>query len=177
MTSRQRNSVSQAQQAKLSESTPAAGNDRQVAVLNRLRDAINAAYGYRDGAPRINLGPCGRFARDFRAQWNARFHAKINIVFVMTPDGTHCHHVLVRLPDGNYYDGGNGVMIAQALLWLYPDSHLDEMLEFDPTVLDKWSYGLGRSYPNCPNYSDEVTARLIDRHLAELSMVSAARLC
>ena len=42
-----------------------------VEALNALRNDINARYGYRDGAPRINLGPCGRFARDFRVRWNA----------------------------------------------------------------------------------------------------------
>jgi hypothetical protein len=42
------------------------------------------------------------------------------------------------------------------------------MVEFDPKLLDKWSYGLGREYPSCPNYSDETTARLIERYLAML---------
>ncbi len=143
---------------------------RHAAVLNRLSDAINAIYGYRDGAPRINLGPCGRFARDFRERWNARFSEPTNIVFVMTGDETNCHHVMVRLPDGNYYDGGNGVVTAQTVLCLYPGSRLDEMTEFDPMRLDKWSYGLGRSYPACPNYSDEITTRLIDQHLALLQV-------
>src|SRR6187401_2783996 len=60
--------------------------DRQVAVLNELRDEINLTYGFVDGGPRINRGPCGRFARIFHEQWNARFKEKINIVFVMMPD-------------------------------------------------------------------------------------------
>jgi hypothetical protein len=83
---------------------------------------------------------------------------------------------MVKLPDGSYYDGGNGVMTvitvitAQALQWLYPDSRLDEMTDFDPLLLDKWSYGLGRRYAAYPHYSDEMTARLIDHHLAELAM-------
>src|SRR5687767_328990 len=84
--------------------------DRQAAVLNRLRNEINLAYGYRNCAPRVNLGPCGRFAKTFREQWNARFRDEVNIVFVMSPDGAECFHVLVRLPDLNYYDGGNGVI-------------------------------------------------------------------
>ncbi|HLK56897.1 MAG TPA: hypothetical protein VKU00_10045, partial [Chthonomonadaceae bacterium] len=72
-----RKAVSHKRQAKLPQSAHAAANDRRVAVLNRLQDEINAAYGFRDGAPRINLGPCGRFARDFRERWKARFREEI----------------------------------------------------------------------------------------------------
>ena len=148
---------------------PVALSDRQVAVLNELRNEVNYIYGYDDGYPRVNLGPCGRFAKAFREQWNARFRHKINIVFVMTPAGDHCHHVLVKLPDGNYFDGGNGVIPGPTLLKQFsPGTRLDEMVEFDLKLLDKWSYGLGRKYPRCPNYSDETTARLIESHLAKL---------
>jgi hypothetical protein len=135
----------------------------EVQVLNRLRDEVNAAYGFRGGTPRINLGPCGRFARDFRERWNARFRDRpAHIIFVMADDGSQCHHVLVRLPDGN------GVTTVAALLALYPQSHIDDMTEFDPTLLDRRSYGLGRSYPECPNYSDDLTRRLVDHYLGML---------
>jgi hypothetical protein len=40
------------------------------------------------------------------------------------------------------------------------------MVTFDAALLDQRSYGLGRSYPECPNYSDALTRGLIDRHLA-----------
>src|SRR4051812_20382036 len=46
--------------------------DHNIAVLNALRDAINSVYGFREVTPRINLGPCGRFAKAFREEWNAR---------------------------------------------------------------------------------------------------------
>ena len=142
---------------------------RQIAVLNGLRDEINLNYGFRDAVPRVNLGPCGRFARDFREQWNARFPQQIHIVFVMSPDGKECYHVLVRLPDGNYFDGGNGVISGPALLKGYqPGTRLDEMAQFDWKLLDKWSYGLGRSYELCPNYSDELTAQIIEKHLIQM---------
>src|SRR5262245_48718943 len=86
-------------------------DDHQVAVLNGLRDEINLIYGYRYFAsPRVNWGPCGRFAKTFREEWNARFKEKVNIVFVMSIDGKVCYHVLIQLPDGNYFDGGNGVI-------------------------------------------------------------------
>lgn len=149
--------------------TDSTHSDRQVAVLNGLRNEINYVYGYKDYAPRVNLGPCGRFAKAFREQWNARFKKEVNIVFVMTADGKHCYHVLVKLPDGNYFDGGNGVIPGPTLLRQYPiGARLDEMIEFDLKQLDRWSYGLGRHYELCPNYSDETTARVIERHLAML---------
>lgn len=70
-----------------------------VEALNALHNDMNARYGYRDGTPRINLGPCGRFARDFRAQWNACFRDPVTIAFIMSNEGTTCHHVLVKLAE------------------------------------------------------------------------------
>jgi hypothetical protein len=139
-----------------------------IEALNALRNDMNALYGYRDGAPRINLGPCGRFARDFRAQWNARFRAPVTIAFIMSNVGTICHHVLVKLPDGKYFDGGNGVVADTALLRLFSDSRIEEMKEFDLKLLDQRSYGLGRTYPECPNYSDEFTQQAIEKRLTAL---------
>jgi hypothetical protein len=147
-------------------------NDRRVAVLNRLRNAILSTYGCLDGWPRINLGPCGRFARDLCEQWNARFNEKIHIVFLMTPDGSTCNHILVRLPDGNLYDGGFGVVTNEALQMILPENCLDEMTDFDLRRLDRWAYGLDRTYPNCPNYSDDVTQTLIANHLAEFPITN-----
>jgi hypothetical protein len=144
--------------------------EHNIAVLDALRDDINSEYGLRDKTPRINLGPCGRFAKTFREEWNARFAEKVNIVFVMSPNGAECYHVLVRLPNGDYYDGGNGVISGPALLEHYiPGTTLDEMLDFDFARLDKWSYGLTRKYDLCPNYSDDTTLRLITHHLDRLS--------
>jgi hypothetical protein len=137
-------------------------------VLDQLRDAVNENYGFRGDTPRVNLGPCGRFARDFRERWNARFREPCHVIFLMADDGSQCHHVLVRLPGGRCYDGGNGVIAEQALLRVYPNSHVEDMTVFDPALLDRRSYGLARSYPECPNYSDALTRRLIDSHLAML---------
>ena len=138
-------------------------------ALNALRNDIDARYGFRDGAPRINLGPCGRFARDFRERWNARFRDPVTIAFIMAnKDASNCFHVLVRLPGGQYYDGGQGVITAAFLATLYPDSHIEEMKNFDFALLDQRSYGLGRAYPECPNYSDEFTREVIEKRLSEL---------
>jgi hypothetical protein len=137
-----------------------------VEALNALRNDINARYGFRDGAPRINLGPCGRFARDFRARWNARFRDPVAIAFIMSNDGATCHHVLVKLPDGRFFDGGNGVVTDAALMRLFSDSRIEEMNDFDLKLLDRRSYGLDRTYPECPNYSDEFTQQVIEKRLA-----------
>ena len=145
------------------------GSAEMVETLSALRNDLDARYGFRDGSPRINLGPCGRFARDFRERWNARFREPVTIAFIMANnDAANCFHVLVKLPDGRYFDGGNGVMTAAFLQTLYPDGHLEEMKNFNFELLDRRSYGLGRTYPECPNYSDEFTRQMIERRLSEL---------
>jgi hypothetical protein len=142
---------------------------KMVEPLNALRDDINARYGFRNGTPRINLGPCGRFARDFRERWNARFREQVTIAFIMSnTDPSNCFHVLVRLPDGRYYDGGNGVMTGTFLTARYSGGHIEEMKQFDFELLDKRSYGLGRTYPECPNYSDEFTQQCVEKRLSEV---------
>ena len=133
------------------ESAPSATTtrlDRQTEVLNALSNEINSTYGYEDGIPRIN------------------------IVFLMAPDD-HCCHVLVKLPGGTYFDGGNGVLSGPALLDKFaqftPGVRIEEMVEFDLKLLDKHAHGLGRTYEHCPNYSDESTFRIIERYLAKLA--------
>jgi hypothetical protein len=141
---------------------------QRIAVLNALRNEINSVYGFRDGAPRVNLGPCGRFAKAFREQWNGRFKERVNIAFVMSNEREECFHVLLKLPDGRYYDGGNGVMTEGFLLALYPGARVEEMKQYDLELLDQRSYGLKRGYPLCTNYSDAITAKLIRSHLEKL---------
>jgi hypothetical protein len=145
-------------------------HSRRAAVLNGLRDEINAHYGFRQNAPCIDWGPCGRFAKAFREQWNGRFREKINIAFVMAPDGS-CHHVVVKFPYGSYFDGGNGVLSEPKLLALYGDNdRIEEMVEFDLSLLDRRVGGLNHEhYSWCPNYSDNLTAKVIGKHLALLS--------
>jgi hypothetical protein len=60
-------------------------------------------------------------------------------------------------------------MSAATLLQLFsPDDRIEDTVDFDLALLDKRSYGLNRSYRLCPNYSDAVTARIIEKHLALL---------
>jgi hypothetical protein len=42
------------------------------------------------------------------------------------------------------------------------------MKEFDFKLLDQRSYGLNRTYPECPNYSDQFTQQAIEKRLAAL---------
>ena len=90
-------------------------------------------------------------------------------VAVMPDDGGECCHVLVLLPGGGYFDGGNGVLSEEALLALHPGCRVEVMATFDPGLLDRRSGGLGRTYGRCPNYSDAVTAAIIAKHLALLA--------
>jgi hypothetical protein len=138
------------------------------AVLNRLRDEINALYGFdANGTPRINCGPCARFAILLRDQCRGRFGQVLNIACVMSPDGTECGHVLLKFPDGSYYDGGNGVVSDEQVLARYAHCSIEEMAVFDRQLLDERVGGLNHDhYPLCPNYSDATSARLIERHLA-----------
>ena len=140
------------------------------AVLNELRDDINAHYGrFEDGMPKVNCGPCARFALSFRERWNARFRDKVNLVCVMAPNGKECVHVALKFPDGSCFDGGNGVMTERRLQSLCEKYPLEEMVEFDRALLAQRVGGLDHDYyPKCPNYSDELTAQLIDKHLARL---------
>jgi hypothetical protein len=156
------------------DSAAAALDDRRVAVLNRLRNEINLAYGFKDFFPRVDLGPCGRFAKAFRERWNARFSDKVEIAFLYEQEGLTkegdpiCPHILVKLPDGSYFDGGNGVVSGRALLKQFPSTRIEEMKKFDLALLEKNAGGLGRDYPRCPDYSDDTTAKIIDQHLSLL---------
>jgi hypothetical protein len=142
----------------------------RVTVLNELRDEINANYGVRNGWPRINCGPCARFAIAFRERWNARFREKVNLVCVLTFDRNGCGHVALKFADGSYYDGGNGVISHQQLRTLYPDFPIEDMVEFDRNRLDRLVGGLDHDYyPECPNYSEDLTVQLIEKHLARLA--------
>jgi GNAT superfamily N-acetyltransferase len=137
------------------------------AALEGVRAGIEALYGWEGDIPRINYGPCGVFADLFFRAWNARFADKVHICFVMTGDGGECDHVCVRLPDGSLYDGGAGVHTEAA----YPaDFTVVDMWTYDRAELEKWSYGLERSYPRyCPDFDREAVRAVIRRQLDALA--------
>lgn len=139
-------------------------------ILNQLRDEINSYYGTKI-TPRINIGPCGHFAKAFYEQWNVRFSNKCNIAFIMLPDGITCQHVVVKLPDSSYYDGGNGIMTEQELYKLIGNynQRIEEMKEFNLQLLYKRSYSPNQNYPDCPNYSDSITTIIIQNYIKQLT--------
>lgn len=141
----------------------------QKHILNQLKDSINSQYGLYEGAPCVNSGPCGNFANLLYNKWNNRFNEKASISFIMSADSSECYHVLIKLPNGDYYDGGNGILSKQQLIEGYEKGmYIIDMIEYDYQLLDKMSYGLEREYPRCPNYSVEKTSEIIDFYLDKL---------
>jgi hypothetical protein len=144
-----------------------------LSILNRLSYAINQEYGFCEemgdcfNEPAINLGPCGPFANAFYHCWNRRFNDAAHIVFVMVKNTNECWHVVIRLPNGFLFDGGIGI---------HEDSHynkdkfsIEDMVQYDLTLLDERSYGLNRKYPRyCPRFDLGSITQIIEMHLAEI---------
>ena len=82
-----------------------------------------------------------------------------------------CAHILIKLPDGSYFDAGNGVVTESVLLLQFPNSRIENMKEFDPKLLENNAGGLNRKYPNCPNFSNDLTKRIIGKYLTILSKI------
>ena len=139
-------------------------------TLNELASKINEWLGFHDGIPRINYGPCGVFAYEFMLAWNQKFNEKVHIVFILTQDETECDHVLVRLPTGELFDGGIGVH--------HDDTYLEkfkivDMEVYQHELLEKWSYGLDRTYPRfCPNFDRSKMKNLIEKFFQGISNCS-----
>jgi len=138
-----------------------------IAVLQAIRDEINGEYGFYHGIPRINYGPCGVFAQVFFQTWNELFREKVHICFVMTRDREECHHVCICMPTGELYDGGVGVHTRQSY---EPEFVIDDMWVYDEALLEKWSYGLNRTYPRfCPNFDRTFVERTVASNLKRLA--------
>ena len=149
-------------------------NDQEKTILNDLTNDINQLLGFHENTPRINYGPCGVFAQLFYEAWNNRFPEKVHICFVMMPSGDECDHVVIRLPTGDLYDGGVSVHSDD---FYTPQFIIEDMLEYDHAILEKWSYGLDRTYPRfCPDFDKIKVKKLIDYHLDRLSKLSILNL-
>lgn len=139
-------------------------------VLNQLASKINDWLGFHEGIPRINYGPCGFFAYEFMFAWNQKFQEKVIIVFILTQDETECDHVLVRLPTGELFDGGIGVH--------HDDTYIEkfkivDMEIYQHELLEKWSYGLDRTYSHfCPNFDRSKMKRIIEEFFQGISNCS-----
>ena len=73
---------------------------------------------------------------------------------------------ILKLPWGELYDGGIGLHTDA----FYQSKFLiDEMPVYDHDKLEKWSYGLDRTYPRfCPDFDKETIANLIKKYLNQL---------
>lgn len=135
--------------------------------LENIKAEINAEYGFCNGTPRINYGPCGVFAQIFFKQWNDLFEEKVHICFVMTSSLDECDHVCTCLPSGDLYDGGIGVHSRDHYT---PQFVIEDMFIYDEALLDKWSYGLNRTYPRfCPNFDRKFVETIVKTNLEQLS--------
>ncbi len=139
-------------------------------VLQKITDEINSEYGFHEEIPRINYGPCGVFAQIFFKKWNELFKNKVHICFVLTKSKDECDHVLIRLPSGELFDGGLGIHTQEE----YDSKFLiEEMLEYDESLLEKWSYGLDRTYPRfCPHFDRKFVEKVVNSNLDYLSLLN-----
>jgi hypothetical protein len=127
-------------------------------ALDKIKNIINKEYGFEGNIPRINYGPCGVFSYLFNKEWNSRFSEKVHICFVMTKDSEECDHVCICLPTGELYDGGIGVHTRDS----YKDFIINDMYTYDHDLLEKWSYGLDRTYPRfCPKFNRKFVEKII----------------
>ena len=139
---------------------------KTINTLKKIKEEINKKYGFLIGKPRINRGPCGPFAQIFFKKWNALFDQKVHICFVMTKSEDECDHILIRLPSGELYDGGIGIHADDTYL---PHFLIKDMVDYDEILLEKWSYGLNRKYPeSCPDFDRKVVEEIIHSNLKDL---------
>jgi len=142
---------------------------RRDLVLNRLSAEVNRRFGYVDGLPAIDLGPCGPFALEFTQAWNLRFADAARLSYVIDPATGECLHVVSRLGRHVYFDGGFGVLGRNGLQARFPGSLIDDRVEFDLELLNLRAYGLFRPYERCPYYDHQLARGLIIEHLDELA--------
>ncbi len=88
----------------------------------------------------------------------------------MKADDSECLHVLVKLPNGDFFDGGFGVIDEKDINRNYSDEAIKirVMEGYDEQRLEMMSYGFNRPYPNCSNYSATLVDELIVKAIRQL---------
>jgi len=146
-------------------------NSLERTYLEKIKEDVNTAYGFHEGIPRINYGPCGVFAQIFFFKWNELFFKKVHICFVLTHTRDECDHVLIRLPSNQLYDGGIGIHESEVYI---PKFLIEDMRVYDEALLEKWSYGLHRVYPRfCPDFNRKFVEQIVHTHLKSLKDLSS----
>lgn len=145
-------------------------NEKTDKLLNKISEEINNLYGYvtiegdNFGEPAINSGPCGPFANTFYNIWNQKFFEKVHIAFIMVKNANECWHIVIRLPNGFLFDGGLGVHSEDS--WDKKIFEIEDMVDYDLSLLEEYSGGLNRSYPRyCPDFSIDAITRIINKYL------------
>ena len=145
-------------------------NENTINLLNKLTESVNKLYGFlylhdvKKNFPSINAGPCGAFANEFYMQWNSRFISQVKIAFVMFQKPFESYHVLIKLPNGDLFDGGVGVHNFDH--YQEKRSELNIMEKYDLEILDKYSWGLAKTnHKNCPDFSLSKVSSLITKSL------------
>lgn len=104
--------------------------------------------------------------RSFFKKWNELFKEKVHICFILTQSKDECDHVLI-LPSGELYDGGIGVHSDKQYK---PKFLIEEMINYHEEILEKWSYGLDRTYPRfCSHFDRKFVEKIINSNLDYLS--------
>ena len=75
-------------------------------------------------------------------------------------------HVLIKLPNEDLFDGGLGVHKRN----FYEKKYLKVIVmeKYDLKILNKFTLGLDKKYPHCPNFSKEEALSLIVKCLENI---------
>ena len=78
-----------------------------------------------------------------------------------------CRHVLVKLPNGDLFDGGVGV--HEFYIYNKGNFELSIMEKYDLETLDKHSWGIFRArFSQCPDFTLNETSSLIAKSLDDI---------
>ena len=135
-------------------------NEKISNLLNQISQSINKLCGFRHiqasgvSVPLINSGPCGIFANKFYRLLDLRFSNKIKIGTVITKQPIESNHVLIKLPNGALFDGGNGIHGLDT----YDETRVELVImeKYDLEVLDKYAWGRIRTCSNV-NYGFSIS--------------------
>jgi hypothetical protein len=122
------------------------------------------------GVPTTNLGPCGPISLAFLEEWTRHATRPATFAyFLLADDPSECRHVVTRIGDDQFFDGGDGVVDRATLIERQHRLGLDGFIEtteqVDLDLLAHRSGGLHRQYQWCPDFSPEWVRATIRTHL------------
>jgi hypothetical protein len=95
-----------------------------------------------------------------------RFYNQVKIVFLTHQVLSEPNHFLIKLPNDDLFDGGLGIHKHK----IYEKKYLKVIVmeKYDLKILNKFTLGLGKKYPHCPNFSKEEALSLIVKCLDDI---------